>query len=332
MKPFQIHGWTGETSAAAVARRRAWVALMCALVFAGTPRTLWSQGAPPVAPPPASQNASPMVEHTRVHERITPRELAGTKRTFDGPMGKPVELFIPSGTTARDGLRLVIHFLGAPFIPELAVSQLGTGYLVAVVSIGAGSGLYDRAFSDPAVYDSLRASISREASAALGQPARITHVTLSGFSAGHGAIRAILRDSSHFAEVDGVLLLDGLHTSYVPEGTVLDKGGTLDERNLEVWVRYGMAAMRGEKRFLITHSEIFPGTFASTTETTDYLVNKFGLARTPVLKWGPRGLQQLSEARRGGLEIMGFAGNSAPDHIDQFQGMPEFLRQVEGRK
>jgi hypothetical protein len=40
-------------------------------------------------------------------------------------------------------------------------------------------------------------------------------------------------------------------------------------------------------------------------------------------------MQQLSEVRRGRLEILGFAGNSAPDHIDQFHGMPEFLRRVE---
>jgi hypothetical protein len=87
--------------------------------------------------------------------------------------------------------------------------------------------------------------------------------------------------------------------------------------------------MQGEKRFLITHSEIFPGTFASTTETTDHLVRTLGLRRTAVLRWGPGGMQQLSEVRSGRFQIMGFAGNSGPDHIDQFHGMPDFLRRVE---
>ena len=45
-----------------------------------------------------------------------------------------------------------------------------------------------------------------------------------------------------------MLLLDGMHTSYVPEGTVIEKGGTLDDANLEVFVRFAQAAMRGEKR------------------------------------------------------------------------------------
>ena len=289
--------------------------------------------AQPAVPPPAPQNPSPMLEHTRAHERIAPRELAGTRRSFAGPLGKPVELFVPAGTRRAEALRLVVYFHGSPFVPQYAVSRLGANHVVAVVSLAPGSAVYERTFTEPAVYDSLLAVVGRETSAALGGTAAATFrtVTLVGFSAGHAAIRAILRDSAHFERVDAVLLLDGLHTSYVPAGTVLEKGGTLDESSLEPFVRYARAAVRGEKRFLVTHSEIFPGTFASTTETTDFLIAALGLRRTPVLRWGPRGMQQLSEVRRGRLTILGFAGNSAPDHIDHVQGMPEFLRRLEGQ-
>ncbi len=280
-------------------------------------------------PPPAAQNPSPMVERSRAHERIEPRELAGTRRPFVGPLGKTVELFVPAAVKRADALQLVVHFHGSPFLPEYAVSRLGGERVVAVVGLGPGSGLYERTFAEPAVYDSLLAGIARGTEAALGKAAVFRRVTLTGFSAGHAAIRSILRDSAHFARVDAVLLLDGLHTGYLPPGTVLDKGGALDTRNLEPFVRYGRAAVRGEKRFVVTHSEIFPGTFASTTEASDFLVQALGLRRTPVLRWGPRGMQQLSEVRKGRLAILGFAGNSAPDHIDQFHGMPEFLRMME---
>ena len=283
-----------------------------------------------VVPPPAPQNPSPMVEHTRAHERIAMRELAGTRRTFVGPLDKPVDVFIPAGTVHASALHLVVHFHGGAFIPEYAVSELGGDYVVAVVNLAPGSGVYDRTFSAPAVYDSLLAGIRREVSGALQGVATFSDVTLVGFSAGHGAIRAILRDSAHFDQVGAVLLIDGLHTSYVPENTVVEKGGTLDEGNLAVFVRFARAAIRGEKRFLLTHSEIFPGSFASTTETTDYLVQVLGLRRTPVLRWGPRGMQQLSELRVGRFEIEGFAGNAGPDHIDHLQGMPEFLGRLLG--
>jgi hypothetical protein len=156
-------------------------------------------------------------------------------------------------------------------------------------------------------------------------------VTLVGFSAGHGAVRAILREPRHFARVDAVLLLDGMHTSYVPEGTGLATGGALDTTNLAAFADFARAAVRGEKRFVVTHSEIFPGTFASTTETADWLLRTLGLRRTPVLRWGPRGMQQLSEVRAGRFELLGFAGNSGPDHIDQLHAMPELLARVVGQ-
>ena len=270
-----------------------------------------------------------MVEHSRAHERIAPRKLPGTRRSFAGPLGKPVDVFLPEGTRRAPTLRLVVHFHGSAFIPEYAVSRLGERQLLAVVNLGQGSGVYDRTFSDPAAYDTLLDGIGREASHALGSPVAFETVTLVGFSAGHGAIRAILRAAQHFTNVDAVLLLDGLHSSYVPDRTVLADGGKLDERVLEVFVRFGEAAIRGQKRLLITHSEIFPGTFASTTETSDFLVQALGLRRTPVLRWGPRGMQQLSEARRGQFAVLGFAGNSAPDHVDQLHGMPEFLEMLQ---
>ena len=310
-----------------VLRRLALLALLSAVtpLAAQTPAS-----APPApSPPPASQNPSPMTEATRAHQRLVQRDIGGARSTFDGPGGKPVEVWVPPRVRRPDHLALVVHFLGAAWLPEQAVAGLERPTVAAVVNLGAGSGIYDRTYSDPAAFDSLLARSARAASSVIGRPVRFTHITLVGFSAGHGAVRAILRDPAHFARVDAVLLLDGMHTSYVPEGTPLAAGGKVDTTNLVAFERFARAAMRGEKRFLVTHSEIFPGTFASTTETADWLLAALGLRRTPVLRWGPRGMQQLSEVKSGGFELMGFAGNSAPDHIDQLHAMPEMLRRLE---
>ncbi len=280
-------------------------------------------------PPPAAQNPTPMVEHARLHERLPQTRPPGVERTFTGPAGKPVVVFVPAGVRHAGALRLVVHFLGAAYVPEQAVARLGGDHIAAVVNVAPGSGAYDRAFADPAAYDALLAGIRREAAAALGRPAAFRSVTLVGFSAGHGAIRRILRDSAHFAAVDAVLLLDGMHTGYVPEGKVLYEGGALDTVNLVVFERFAREAVAGRKRFLVTHSEIFPGTFASTTETADWLLERLGLRRTPVLRWGPRGTQQLSQAGAGRFRVLGFAGNTAPDHIDQLQAEPELLELLE---
>jgi hypothetical protein len=39
-------------------------------------------------------------------------------------------------------------------------------------------------------------------------------------------------------------------------------------------------------------------------------------------------MQQLSEVTANGFTVLGFAGNSAPDHIDHFHAMPELLARL----
>jgi hypothetical protein len=148
---------------------------------------------------------------------------------------------------------------------------------------------------------------------------------LGGWSAGCGAVRQILRTPESYARVDAALLIDGIHTDYVDgkPGPLESKIGT---ENLAVWVQLGRDAIAGRKRVIVTHSEIFPGTFASTTETADYVLAQLGLKRRAALKWGPMGLQQLSEARAGRFLLIGYAGNSAPDHVDQLHSLPVFLK------
>lgn len=285
--------------------------------------------APAVAAPSAqrsaAQNPSPMEEHTRAHERLRESELPGTTSTFTGPTARPVSVFVPLAARERDVVDLVVHFHGAAWLAARAVNGLADGTVAATVNLGAGSGAYHRAFANRATFDTLMASITGAAQAATGRVLRLGRVTLSGFSAGHGAVRAILLEPRHAARVHAILLMDGMHTSYIPEGRVLADSGTLDTNNLVALAEFARAATRGEKRMLVTHSEIFPGTFASTTETADWLLRAIGVPRAATLAWGPRGMQQLSEARAGGFTLLGYAGNTAPDHVDQFHAMPELL-------
>ncbi len=262
------------------------------------------------APKPARQNPSPMADNTRAHERLQQREVAGTRFTIDGVLPKAVDVLVTPAAQRAGRADLWIHFHGAAWLPMEVAEESHRPLVVAVVNLGAGSGRY----ANP-MFDALLARIR--------QRVQFDRVYLSGFSAGYGAVRTILRQQPD--AIAGVLLLDGLHTSYIPEGKPLAEGGRLDETNLEPFVAYAERAARGEVRFVITHSEIFPGTFASTTETTDYLLKRLGMKRTPVVKWGPLGMQQLSEATRGNFTVIGFAGNTAPDHIDHLHALGTFL-------
>lgn len=297
------------------------LALLLALPLALVP-TLRAQGAP------VPQHPSPMIERSRLHERLTPRALDGFTRSLPGPTEAPVALWIADGLRRGGPFTLVIHFHGAAWLAHRAGADLGGRTVVAALTLGAGSGIYDRSFREPATFDSLVTRITRAVREVGGPEATVARLVLSGYSAGHGAVRAILRTPEQAARIDAVLLLDGMHTSYVPDGRVLADGGALDTGNLVALTDFARAAMRGTRRMLVTHSEIFPGTFASTTETADWMLTAVGCPRRPVLRWGPRGMQQLSTARCGGLEVLGYAGNAAPDHVDQLHAMPEFLRRV----
>lgn len=306
-----------------IRRRRVWQ--VAGLLTLSPVAPVAAQTTAPATPPSTPQQASPMVETTRAHERLSPRRLSGDTLSFMGPGGRPVAIHVPRAAWRADSLRPVVHFFGAPWLPMQAVDALGDDHVAVVVNLGGGSGIYHRTFADssafPALLDSVRAHVAQRT----GRSVPMARATLTAFSAGHGAVRVILREPALAERVGAVLLLDGLHTSYLPEGRTLADGGVLDSTNLIALRDFARRAMRGETRLLITHSTIFPGTYASTTETADWLLASLGLRRTAVLQWGPRGMQQLSAVRSGGFEVRGYAGNSAPDHIDQLHAMPELL-------
>jgi len=138
-------------------------------------------------------------------------------------------------------------------------------------------------------------------------------------------VREILKTPENYARVDRALLIDGLHTGYIG-GKPGPQESELETDKLEIFLQFARDAVAGRKQMIITHSEIFPGTFASTTETSDWLLRQLGIKRRAVAQWGPMDTQQLSEVRVGKFMLVGYAGNSAPDHVDQLHSLPDYLR------
>ena len=147
-------------------------------------------------------------------------------------------------------------------------------------------------------------------------------LTLGGWSAGCQTVREILKTPRYYDLVPRIVLVDGIHTGYVG-GKPGPQESQIETENLSIFVRYARDAVAGKKQMIVTHSEIFPGTFASTTETADYLLGQLNLKRRATAKWGPMQTQQLSEVRAGKFLLIGYAGNSAPDHVDQLHSLPD---------
>jgi len=258
------------------------------------------------------QNLSPMVEHTREHPRLAKETPAGRRVNLE--LGT---LFVPEKVNKTRGVRLLVFFHGGDWLPEVAVAKQRN---MAVISVqaGPGSSNYANLFRDPKRFPKLIADAEGKSGLKFGE------IDLGGWSAGCAASRAILKDPTSYGQVSRVLCIDGIHTGYV-NGRPGPEESQIETDNLQIWLQLGRDATAGKKRLIITHSEIFPGTFASTTETADYLLREWGLKPHPVVKWGPMKTQILSEVKRGRLLVIGFAGNSAPDHVDELQSLPEYL-------
>ncbi len=247
---------------------------------------------------------------------------------LEGIVNRPIELHLPPRASTPGTFNLLIHFLGPSYIAVDAALGTDSSMVVAVVNLAPGSSAYERPFRDAGAWRALLDRVTNEVGVARGAPQTLGGVYLSAFSAGNGAVRAILADSAALPSIRGVVILDGIHTGYLPDRRVLADSGQLDPANLQTLRRFAERAVRGEVRMLVTHSEVFPGTFASTTETANWLLHELALSREAVLAWGPNGMQQTSMIRAGGFTLMGFAGNSAPDHLDHLHALPTWLGRV----
>ena len=155
-----------------------------------------------------------MVDHTRPHPRITQTEVKG--RRVDLKSLKGARLFIGPRVNPNRPVPLLIHFHGASWLVEQHVARYLPRAALITVNLGAGSSAYRKPFEQPETFQNLLS----EAAENLGAKRGWASITLSGFSAGYGAVREILRRPEYFALVNNVLLLDGMHASYSPEGEV----------------------------------------------------------------------------------------------------------------
>lgn len=272
------------------------------------------------------QHPSPMVDYTRPHHRTAldsvPNDGIAIKLSED-LQGK---LYAPAKWKTEKSAALLLHFHGDYRAARRAVDQENSPWILFHCHWGGFSSAYGRPIQNlNAKYflDTILSAVQKKL-----PETQTVGVYLSAWSAGYGAVRNIISDQRASERIDGILLLDGLHCSYVPEGKPMAQGGVLDADQMQAFLNWAELATHSEKSFVLTHSSVFPGTYASTTETADYLLQRLNIARRSLLKQGPVGMQQTSEAVRGKLKILSFAGNSAPDHVDHYHGMGAFLREL----
>lgn len=221
------------------------------------------------------------------------------------------QMIIPKDGIAESGdFDVMIHFHGHEAARKEWVQAIKGPVLVGI-DLGNGSGAYEDHFTSARAFGDLLESIEKGVAKRTGNgSAHIRRIGLSAWSAGYGAIQEILRFREQRDSIDSVILLDGLHSGFNEQ---------LRSAQLAPFVQFAREAVRRHKLMFVSHSSIIPPTYASTTETSNYLVWKVGGEPTPSRPrpGDPMGLELISRFSQGNFFVRGYAGNAALDHCAQ---------------
>jgi len=182
---------------------------------------------------------------------------------------------------------------------------------VLVVTMPGLSTAYAKPFQDdPALFEKLLEQ-ARRAEREPAEAARWRRVTLSCFSAGYGAVREILR-SPAADRVDGIVAADSIYAGIDRE----QPRRTVSPRDMAGFLAFARQAAAGQRVFVIAHSAQ-QTSYASTTETADFLLTSLGLSRTRLIPDadGHEPFAPVSRCQEGGLLVTGYSGESAEAHL-----------------
>lgn len=216
---------------------------------------------------------------------------------------------------------LLVHFHGAPETVQAALARSDVKSVLAVVNFPGLSSAYSQPFAADA---ELFPQILQRAAAAVaesdsGGDAAWGRISVSSFSAGYGAVREILKTPAHFDRIDSICAVDSIYAGLrQKEPTRL-----VNEEQMSGFLRFATLAVDNQKTFVISHSAQ-PTPYASTTETADYLLRSLNVARRPNTSLQIGKMRQVSQASRGRFLVLGFAGESGPDHLQHLRNIDRF--------
>lgn len=279
----------------------------------------------PVLRSAASAVAQWMAEVAQLRAQpVEPAPPAGTR--IDKPvrrvLGRKIVSIPQLCRDAQGRYDLVVHFHGAPEMIEPVFQRAAIDAVFVVVNLGIGSGGYENAFMQDGSLQRLLDEVDEVVQKACPHPSGARgRLALSAWSAGYGAAYRVLANQGDRELVDAVLLADGLHAGF------LDKFRLhVNQQQMEPFAAFAARAVRGEKLFGITHTSIVTPSYASTTETANYLIEKHGVEKQAVDEPGPRASMQLiAQADRGEFHVRGYTGKDTDAHCDHLYAMGDTL-------
>lgn len=229
------------------------------------------------------------------------------------------------GHTKDWGYDVVVHFHGQNALRTTLV-QIARGVAFVGIDLGNGSGAYSDEFASRESWPLLRQSIEGALRSQSGHPeAYIRHVALTAWSAGYGAVNEILKHQPD--DIDAVVLLDGLHAGWDPARTRHQTVNDVVAGGIAPTIEYARRALRGEKIFIFTYSEIDPITYPSTSLTAQLLLRELGVESVPV-QGAVEDFGLISAVDQKGLHLWAYEGNDKPAHCTHLSHIDLAVRDI----
>lgn len=236
-------------------------------------------------------------------------------------------LYVPKTFSSEDGAYdLLLHFHGNTGVVVESAERAGLNAIVAIINLGTGSGAYESAYASPGLYEALLDRIHGAVAERGLAHGRLRRVALSSWSAGYGALSSILEWRTGKDALDALLVLDGIHCGFV-SGT----DNRIKSQNLAPFVTAARNAADNKLLFSITHSDVEPITYASSSVTAEFLLDAVGGHRNPavgvpehvalraaigaVSKKLEKRMEPESEGLVGSFHVRGYRGNTAEHHM-----------------
>lgn len=196
--------------------------------------------------------------------------LPGTNLSFiEGD--KEFILFIPHDwkIPASGELSLLVGFQIQAWHLVQEDIRRGGHHLILAVHVGEGTPANSRAFEDPERFGRLLKIVEEKVREKSGAAtAKVTTLDFAAYGGGYGAIRTLLKDPDTAKMVQRLVLCDAMYASYdkTSPGTEANGRRKIDPAQMTSWLPMAQAAAEGKKTFVLTHSQILPGSYASTLE------------------------------------------------------------------
>lgn len=240
-------------------------------------------------------------------------------------LGTAYKLFIPDNYVHRplDATDILVHFHGDPQTVWNNAAYAKLDAVVVTVNLGAGSSSYQTPYAaDTNLFNTL---LTEARTTLRNQPDFADNLVfdklaVSSFSAGYGAVREILKSSTYYNDIDGMVLADTLYASFTStsDHTPLDS-------QMTGFRSFAAAAKNGTKTLTMSHSQVLTYTYCNTAETADDIMASISVTPSTYNVTGLGNLQFYRHAQAGEFEMFGATGDDATAHSKHLQNMGQFL-------